>query len=619
MKNEIFNRLNLILKNERNINGVYQNVELISFFIIVRYAEVKNKTNFDKTKYYIEEYVLHCEDVIRKEFSLKEDKLFKGDVWSVLLYPITSILVKVGINTIFNLIIPILEEIVSEEDFLLLASDYRLMIEEMTSDFPQIGEFYTPSAISKIIANMLSLEKEGKIYDPSCGSSGFLLETINHIHQNNSNFNYELIGFDISPIAIIVSFVSLLLIGEKKFYLNLGNSLNEKNYNKYEYIVTNPPFGKIRYNDDNNGKIQYTDYIFLEYIMDSLKVGGQAVVILPERFINDNNKYALQLRTKLINNFNIENIISIPPGSMLPSTAVKVVILSFTKKEPSSEFWVYVLDGIEKFSRKKPIQSYHFDDLLFKMKGRIESNNSWQVPCESFLKGDNIFERVNDKNSIDELKSPLEDISHIYENRKYLLNSLKIIESKIDEINKKIKNKEINCDFVKYKLGDLVKSKLTKPLAKDKLLKEGNYPVYGGNGIVGYYNDYMHFGRFIIVGRVGAYCGNVRYIDEKFWATSNAIVLECSSLKFVHLSYLARILERKDLRKLATGTAQPHLTVSKINNIEIYLPPIEVQIEIDSWLNELEKEISLQKKFIEEISSSNDKLTDSLYLSLLRI
>ncbi|WP_212790803.1 restriction endonuclease subunit S, partial [Acinetobacter pittii] len=178
---------------------------------------------------------------------------------------------------------------------------------------------------------------------------------------------------------------------------------------------------------------------------------------------------------------------------------------------------------------------------------------------------------------------------------------------------------EINCDFVKYKLGDLVKSKLTKPLAKDKLLKEGNYPVYGGNGIVGYYNDYMHFGRFIIVGRVGAYCGNVRYIDEKFWATSNAIVLECSSLKFVHLSYLARILERKDLRKLATGTAQPHLTVSKINNIEIYLPPIEVQIEIDSWLNELEKEISLQKKFIEEISSSNDKLTDSLYLSLLRI
>ncbi|WP_205677610.1 hypothetical protein, partial [Acinetobacter pittii] len=81
------------------INGVYQNVELISFFIIVRYAEVKNKTNFDKTKYYIEEYVLHCEDVIRKEFSLKEDKLFKGDVWSVLLYPITSILVKVGINT----------------------------------------------------------------------------------------------------------------------------------------------------------------------------------------------------------------------------------------------------------------------------------------------------------------------------------------------------------------------------------------------------------------------------------------------------------------------------------------------------------------------------------------
>lgn len=619
MKNEIFNKLNLILRSERNINGAYQNVELISFFIIVRYSEAKNKINFDKNKYYMGEYILHCEDVVRKEFYLKENKFIKGDVWNVLLAPITSILVKIGINTILHLIIPILEEIVSEEDFLLLASDYRLMIEKMTSDFPQIGEFYTPSAISKIIANMLSLDKEGKIYDPSCGTSGFLLETSNHIHKNNSNFNYELIGSDISPIATIISFVSLLLNGEKKFYLNLGNSLNEKKYSKYDYIITNPPFGKIKYNDDNNDKIQYTDYIFLEYIMDSLEVDGQAVVILPERFIYDSNKYALQLKTKLINNFNLENIISIPPGSMLPATAVKVVILSFTKKEPSSKFWVYILDGVEKFSRKKPIQSYHFNDLLFKMKDRMVSNNSWLVSCESFLKGDNIFERVNNKNSIDELKSPLEDISHIYENRKYLLNSLKSIESKIDEINKKIKNKEINCEFIKYKIGDLVKSKLTKPLAKDELLKKGNYPVYGGNGIVGYYDDYMHFGKFIIIGRVGAYCGNVRYIDEKFWATSNAIVLECSSLQLVHFSYLARVLQRKNMRKLATGTAQPHLTVSKINNIEVYLPPVAVQIEIDNWLNELEKEISLQKKIIEEISNSNDKLTDSLYLSLLRI
>lgn len=611
-----------ILKNERCIINVSQEVEVISFFVLVRYAEVSSKVNgFVNFEENIDNYIDHCDYVLNKAFCFGKNKFFDGDIYRILFISLNDILTKMDIRVIFHQIIPIFSDFEKKEDFLFLADDYRLMIEVMASDSPQSGQFYTPVTIAKLMANIVGEKCGNKIYDPSCGSSGFLLEASKYIKSNVPDKKYQLIGSDISSFANMISFVSFILNGEENFVLNFGDSINLINNDKYDVILANPPFGKIKYKDEVVAEdgLQFIDYVFLRHIMDNLEESGQAVVILPERFLYDNNKYCLDLKRDLISNFNVENIISIPPGSMLPATGVKIIILHFSNHPPRKDFWVYILNSVEKFSRKNPITLSHFDDFFSKTQDRIESDNSWLVPITSLDQGYSIFERNSNENFFHELESPKDYVNQLFKQQENLLISLNFISEKIEEINKKISERKNDCRFVSFKLGDLVKSRLTKPLSRELLSNKSGYSVYGGNGIIGFYKEFTLQGKFIIIGRVGAYCGNVRYVEGEIWATNNAIVLECCHPDVIYPSYLAKILERKALRGLATGTAQPHLTISKINDVDIYLPPLEIQIEIDNWLNQLEEVLSSQQKNIGNILNSKNNMRDSLYQNLLRL
>lgn len=616
----IISSIQSVLRNERNLINSSQEVEAISLFILVRYAEVIHGEDFfynDKEN--INYYIGYCECLLKKTFFFDRHEHEYGEIYD-LFSVLSGVFGKINFNIIYYYIRPILSEIVKCEDFLFLADEYRLMIEAMAFDSPQLGQFYTPAIMAKVLVNIVGPNYEGKIYDPSCGSSGFLLEASKYIKNINPDIKYELIGSDISIFASLISFTNLILNGEKDFNLYIGDSIKNGG-NKYNLILANPPFGKVKYKNKNFSEdgLQYIDYIFLKHIMDSLEDGGQAAVILPERFLHDNNKYCMELKNNLFYNFNVENVVSIPPGSMLPATGVKIIILHFRKTSPSNDFWVYVLDNIEKFSRKNPINISHFDDLFSKIKGHVESDNSWSVKLAKLDTGYNVFDRNIDQKFFGELGSPKEYVGKLLEKQQNLLESLYVISEKIEEINQKINEIKNNCHFVNYKLGDLVRSRPTKPLSKEILSNTDGYSVYGGNGVIGYYKDFIIQGEFIIIGRVGAYCGNVRYVEGKIWATNNTIVLECILPKIVHPSYLAKILERKMLRGLATGTAQPHLTIAKISNVDIYLPPFEIQVQIDNWLNQFEKVFSSQQENIDDILNNKDNMRDSFYLNLLRL
>lgn len=105
---------------------------------------------------------------------------------------------------------------------------------------------------------------------------------------------------------------------------------------------------------------------------------------------------------------------------------------------------------------------------------------------------------------------------------------------------------------------------------------EGEIPVYGGNGISGYHNDFNMDGDFIIIGRVGVYCGNVREVHGKFWLTDNAFQLfynrEIQNPCFIH--YLLDIL---DLHKYANAAAQPVISNLTLKDVEIIIPPLALQ------------------------------------------
>lgn len=125
------------------------------------------------------------------------------------------------------------------------------------------------------------------------------------------------------------------------------------------------------------------------------------------------------------------------------------------------------------------------------------------------------------------------------------------------------------------KFADLYKLKSGDSLSAKNFV-EGEIPVYGGNGISGYHNDFNMDGDFIIIGRVGVYCGNVREVHGKFWLTDNAFQLfynrEIQYPCFIH--YLLEIL---DLHQYANAAAQPVISNLTLKDVEIIIPPLPLQ------------------------------------------
>ena len=144
-----------------------------------------------------------------------------------------------------------------------------------------------------------------------------------------------------------------------------------------------------------------------------------------------------------------------------------------------------------------------------------------------------------------------------------------------------------------------------------KNMTEGEYPVFGGNGIAGYHNEYNLSGSNVIIGRVGALCGNVRHITEKIWLTDNAFKVVDFKFDFDH-SFLTYLLNYKDLRSYARQAAQPVISNSSLKDVVLNFPKsIETQKTIVRQLDALRAETQkleavYQKKIadLEELKKS---------------
>ena len=134
-----------------------------------------------------------------------------------------------------------------------------------------------------------------------------------------------------------------------------------------------------------------------------------------------------------------------------------------------------------------------------------------------------------------------------------------------------------------------------------KNIKEGDYPVYGGNGIVGYHNEYNLDGDNIIIGRVGALCGNVRNIFGKAFITDNAfIVTKLVEGINVFVLYLLRI---HNLRQYARDALQPVVSNAGFKNISIILPPLPLQQSFAQKIEAIEQQKALIKQSIAEVET----------------
>ena len=107
---------------------------------------------------------------------------------------------------------------------------------------------------------------------------------------------------------------------------------------------------------------------------------------------------------------------------------------------------------------------------------------------------------------------------------------------------------------------------------------DGKYPVYGSNGLIGRSGKYTHQNG-LIIGRVGAYCGAIKYCKAHFWASDNTIVGQPKDISF-DIEYIYYLLGGLNLNCYAGGSAQPLLTQTVLRQVPTSIPPLPTQRKI---------------------------------------
>ena len=118
-------------------------------------------------------------------------------------------------------------------------------------------------------------------------------------------------------------------------------------------------------------------------------------------------------------------------------------------------------------------------------------------------------------------------------------------------------------------------------------IHDGLYPCYGGNGLRGFTAEYTHDGSYPLIGRQGALCGNVRMAVGKFKATEHAVVVQPSIE--INRVWLFHYLRYDNLARLATGAAQPGLSVKNLNKVPVATPPLDLQRRFANFVAQVDK------------------------------
>ena len=159
----------------------------------------------------------------------------------------------------------------------------------------------------------------------------------------------------------------------------------------------------------------------------------------------------------------------------------------------------------------------------------------------------------------------------------------------------------IMTEWKTYKLGDITIMRN----GKKRPNTQGTYPVYGGNGIMDYADCY-NAENTILVGRVGAYCGNVYQCKNKCWVSDNAISVSANEL--VDDNYLYYLMSSLDFHHHHIGGAQPLITQDIIGGFEIFLPPLEEQRRIAGILGAIDDKIENNRRINDNLEQQAQAL-----------
>ena len=142
--------------------------------------------------------------------------------------------------------------------------------------------------------------------------------------------------------------------------------------------------------------------------------------------------------------------------------------------------------------------------------------------------------------------------------------------------------------------------------------ESGDYPVYGGNGIRGYCDHYSHEGEYVVVGRQGALCGNVRLIQGQNYLSEHAIAVRANENN--DTKFLLFLLDFMNLGQYSDQGAQPGLAVNKLLRLKCNVPEKKTQSKISSFLLTFDRQIAAQESLLAFLTDQRKAFLQQLFI-----
>ena len=396
-------RLRDIMRNDAGINGDAQRIEQIAWMLFLKVYDAKEQDWEWADENYVSIIPENC-----RWANWAHDETGKGMTGDALLdflnntlfptlkklpvdatTPIKKAIVQTTFSDANNYMKDgvLLRQVINEIDDLDLSDYeeshafgeiYESILKELQSA-GSAGEFYTPRAVTQFMAQMIDPQIGEHMADFACGTGGFITSWLTELKKkvqtvdDEKKYSESIYGIEKKQFPYMLCITNMLLHDldvPQVFHDNslLRDVLDYTEKDQFNVILMNPPYGgsekaEVKNHFPSDLASSETADLFMSVIMYRLKKNGRAAVILPDGFLFGTDNSKINIKKKLLTEFNLHTVVRMPGSVFSPYTSITTNILFFDRTGPTTETWFYRLDmpeGYKHFSKTKPMKPEHF-------------------------------------------------------------------------------------------------------------------------------------------------------------------------------------------------------------------------------------------------------------------
>lgn len=303
---------------------------------------------------------------------------------------------------------------------------YESKIAKMGNAGRNGGEYYTPRPLIRTIVKVVDPRIGETVYDPACGSAGFLCEAFSYMsRQVKSTQDAKTLqedtffGKEKKPLPYIIATMNMIFHGVAAPNIIRGNTLAEnlsqvQEKDRKNVILANPPFGgaergEVRQNFDIS--TSETAYMFMQHFIKMMKTGGRAGIVIKNTFLSNGD--AVALRKLLLEQCNLHTILDLPSG-VFQGAGVKTVVLFFDKGAPTKNIWYYQLNPGRNLGKTNALNEDDLAEFVELQRTKADSENSWTLDASKLGQDYDLSVKNPNKVEVKDERTPMDILRNIH-------------------------------------------------------------------------------------------------------------------------------------------------------------------------------------------------------------